>query len=33
MAVGYLRIPQRFDPAQPMDLWWNDRSIEAILEP
>jgi hypothetical protein len=33
MAVGYLRIPQRFDPARPMDLWWNDRSIEALLEP
>jgi hypothetical protein len=33
MAVGYLRIPERFDPAQPMDLWWNDRSIEALLEP
>jgi hypothetical protein len=33
MAVGYLRIPERFDPGQPMDLWWNDRSIEALLEP
>jgi hypothetical protein len=33
MAVGYLRIPERFDPTQPMDLWWNDRSIETILEP
>ena len=33
MAVGYLRIPERFDPTQPMDLWWNDRSIEATLEP
>jgi hypothetical protein len=32
-TLGYLVIPDRFDPAQPMDLWWNDRSLTAVLSP
>jgi hypothetical protein len=33
LTLGYLVIPDRFDPAQPMDLWWNDRSLTAVLSP
>jgi len=32
-TLGYLVIPARFDPTQPMDLWWNDRSFSAVLSP
>ena len=32
-ALGYLVVPAEFDPARPMELWWNDRSIEALLAP
>ena len=34
LVLGYFVLPeQRFDPTQPMDLWWNDRSVRATLEP
>ena len=29
--VGYVVLPASFDPAQPMELWWNDRRIESRL--
>jgi len=32
-VVGYLMIPAKFDPSQPMDLWWNDQSVSAVLAP
>ena len=31
MAVGYLVVPADFDPAHPLELFWNDRSVEAVL--
>jgi len=31
MAVGYLVVPASFDPAQKLDLFWNDRSVAAVL--
>jgi hypothetical protein len=31
MAVGYLVMPANFDPAHPLEVFWNDRSIEAVL--
>jgi hypothetical protein len=33
MVVGYIVIPARFDLRRPMDLFWNDRSIRAVLTP
>ncbi|MFI5315821.1 MAG: hypothetical protein ACHQ6T_08975 [Myxococcota bacterium] len=33
MAVGYLVVPANFDPAGPLELFWNDRSVEATLAP
>jgi hypothetical protein len=33
MAVGYLVIPASFDPADSLELFWNDRSVEAVLAP
>ncbi len=30
-VLGYLVIPARFDPQQPLDIWWNDRSFNAVL--
>jgi hypothetical protein len=32
-VLGYLVIPQRFDPSTGLELWWNDRSIHTILNP
>jgi hypothetical protein len=31
VALGWFLLPARFDPAQPIDLWWNDRSVTARL--
>jgi len=31
MAVGYLVMPAGFDPANPLELFWNDRSVAAVL--
>jgi hypothetical protein len=31
VALGWFLLPARFDPAQPIDLWWNDRSVTATL--
>jgi hypothetical protein len=33
MAVGYLVMPQSFDPAAPLEVYWNDRSVTAVLAP
>jgi len=31
MAVGYLVVPASFDPRAPLEVFWNDRSVEATL--
>jgi hypothetical protein len=33
LAVGYLVVPSTFDPQAPMELFWNDRSVETVLAP
>ena len=33
ILLGYIVIPEQFDPTRSMDLWWNDRSISAVLAP
>ena len=33
MAVGYLVIPGNFDPKAPLEVFWNDRSVQAVLAP
>jgi hypothetical protein len=31
MAVGYLVMPASFDPTASLDVFWNDRSVSAVL--
>jgi hypothetical protein len=31
--LGYVVVPGRFAPERPMELWWNDRRVEATLQP
>jgi len=31
MAVGYLVMPANFDPAASLQVFWNDRSVSAVL--
>ena len=33
MAVGYLVVPASFDPAQKLEVFWNDRSVASVLAP
>src|SRR5262245_9445090 len=33
MAVGYLVVPASFDPAQKLEIFWNDRSVASVLAP
>jgi hypothetical protein len=33
LAVGYLVVPASFDPQAPIELFWNDRSVETVLAP
>ena len=33
MTLGYVVLPRATDPAEPMDIYWNDRRITAILAP
>jgi len=33
LAVGYLIVPPSFDPQAPIELFWNDRSVETVLAP
>ena len=31
MVVGYLVVPASFDPEKPLEVFWNDRSVEAVF--
>ena len=33
LSIGYLVVPRRFDPAQSLTVWWNDRRLDVTLEP
>jgi len=33
LVLGYIVVPARFDPSREMEIWWNDRSVAAILAP
>jgi hypothetical protein len=33
IALGYVVLPQGTDLAEPMDIYWNDRRITAVLAP
>jgi hypothetical protein len=33
IRLGYVILPGRFSPVRPIELWWNDRRIEAVLSP
>jgi len=33
MALGYVVVPRRFDPGNPLEVWWNDRSLHVVLAP
>jgi hypothetical protein len=33
MAVGYIVVPATFDPAQQLEVFWNDRSVASVLAP
>jgi hypothetical protein len=33
VSIGYLVLPARVDPGRPLDLWWNDRKLNATLAP
>jgi hypothetical protein len=33
MTLGYVVLPDATDPAEPMDIYWNDRRITAVLAP
>ena len=32
-VLGYVVLPERLDPAQPIDVYWNDRQLTAIFQP
>jgi hypothetical protein len=32
-VLGYVVLPEVVDLAAPMDIYWNDRRIEAVLNP
>ena len=32
-VLGYVVLPVHLDPAQPMDIYWNDRRLTATLRP
>jgi hypothetical protein len=32
-ALGYVVLPESVDLAQPLDIYWDDRRIEATLQP
>jgi hypothetical protein len=31
VSIGYMVLPARVDPGRPLDLWWNDRKLGAVL--
>jgi hypothetical protein len=33
LVLGYFRLPERFDPARPLTVYWNDRSLDVLLAP
>jgi len=33
VALGYVVLPARMDLTEPMDVYWNDRRIEALFRP
>ena len=33
ITLGYVVLPGTADPAEPMDIYWNDRRITAVLAP
>jgi len=33
VALGYVVLPSRMDLSEPMDVYWNDRRIEALFRP
>ena len=33
IALGYVVLPGATDPARPIDIYWNDRRITAVLAP
>ena len=33
MTLGYVVLPHATDPAEPMDIYWNDRQVTATLRP
>lgn len=33
LVLGYLVVPDRFDPATGLELWLNDRSLHTVLNP
>jgi len=32
-VLGYVVLPDRMDPSQSMDIYWNDRQVTATLRP
>jgi len=33
VALGYVVLPPRMDLSEPLDIYWNDRRIEALFRP
>jgi len=33
LTLGYLVLPAAFDLRQSLTLWWNDRRVDAVLQP
>jgi hypothetical protein len=33
IRLGYVVLPARFQPERPIECWWNDRRVEATLDP
>ena len=32
-VLGYVVLPPEVDPAQPLDVYWNDRRLVTTLRP
>jgi hypothetical protein len=32
-VLGYVVLPERLDPSQPIDVYWNDRQLTATFQP
>ena len=33
LVMGYIVIPAQFNPARPIEIYWNDRSLVTTLRP